>query len=118
MDLAPLEDRTLANVPVVPLVDAGQLDVSISPPVVDVMVRGVADSVRILSSVRVSVTVAVGDRAEGIYLLPGVVEHPPWMTVLGLSPARFRAIVGDPPLDTTPRRVEDETTPPEGGGRS
>lgn len=117
LELAPLEERTLANVPVVPLVDAGQLDVSISPPVADVMVRGVADSVRALTGLRVSVTVAVGDRTEGIYLLPGQVDHPPWLTLLGVSPARFRAIVGDPPLDRPPADAPADTTlPPAGDG--
>ena len=117
MDLAPLEERTLANVPVVPLVDAGQLDVSISPPVADVMVRGVADSVRSLTGLRVSVTVAVGDRGEGVYLLPGEVDHPQWLTLLGLSPTRFRAIVGDPPLEVRPHAAVNDTSPPAGGGR-
>ena len=100
--VAPLMERTLANVPVVPLVDAGQLDVSVSPPIADVMVRGVADSVRALTSARITVTVAVGNRDEGVYLLPGEVDHPSWLTLLGLSPAHFRAIVGDPPLEMLP----------------
>lgn len=118
VSLAALVDRTLANVPVVPLVDAGQMDVSISPPIADVMVRGVADSVRALTSARISVTVAVGGRAEGVYLLPGEVDHPAWLTLLGLSPAHFRAIVGDPPLDALP---DDGTSgseaPDPAGGR-
>jgi YbbR domain-containing protein len=116
--LAPLVERTLANVPVVPLVDAGQPDVSVSPPVADVMVRGVADSVRALTAVRISVTLAVGDRGEGVYLLPGAVEHPPWLTLLGVSPPRFRAIVGDPPLTAPPVTPEAGDAGAEtGGGR-
>jgi len=100
--LAALEDRTLANVPVIPLVDAGVPEVGVSPPVADVMVRGVADSVRTLTAGRVSVTVAVGDRLPGVYELPGQAALPPWLTLLGLAPERFRVIVGDPPLGTAP----------------
>jgi hypothetical protein len=95
-----LEERTLANVPVIPLVDSGGLDVGVSPPVADVMVRGVADSVRILSESRLAVTVPVGDRPEGVYLLPGQVDYPSWLTLVGLVPAEFRVIVGNPPLGT------------------
>ncbi len=99
LGLAPLEERTLANVPVIPLVDAGWPEVGISPPVADMMVRGVADSVRALTVSRVAVTVAVGNRSEGIYVLPGRAEHPSWLTVLGLAPHEFRVIVGNPPLE-------------------
>lgn len=100
--LAALEERTLANVPVIPLVDAGVPEVGVSPPVTDVMVRGVADSVRALTVARVHVTVDVGDRPVGVYELPGRAEHPDWVTLLGLAPDRFRVIVGDPPLDAAP----------------
>jgi hypothetical protein len=114
---APLVDRTLANVPVVPLVDAGRPDVGVSPPVADVMVRGIADSVGTLTEGRLSVTVAVGQLPEGMYLLPGQVDCPPWLTLLGLAPAEFRVIVGDPPTlvpsepDSAARRAAT------GGGR-
>ena len=93
-----LEDRTLANIPVIPLVDAGQPEVGVSPPVADIMVRGVADSVRALTKSRFSVTVPVGRRTEGVYVLPGQVDHPAWLTFLRLEPPEFQVIVGDPPL--------------------
>ncbi|MFN2371566.1 MAG: YbbR-like domain-containing protein [Candidatus Krumholzibacteriia bacterium] len=112
--LAPLEERTLANVPVVPLVDAGQPDVGVSPPVADILVRGVADSVRALTEASLTVTVAVGDLPEGQYLLPGQVDCPPWLTLLRLVPAEFRVIVGDPPLGRTPRGGASGRAP---GGR-
>ncbi len=56
-----LEDRTLANISVIPLVDAGQPEVGISPPLADIMVRGVADSVLALTKSRFSVTVTVSN---------------------------------------------------------
>jgi len=113
--VAPLEERTLANVPVIPLVDAGQPDVGVSPPVADVMVRGVADSVRALTEARLSVTVAVGDRPEGLYVLPGQVDCPPWLTLLGLSPPDFHVIVGNPPVGQPARRDSSSRRPGAGG---
>ncbi len=94
--IAPIEDRTLANIPVVPLVDAGRPPVGVSPPVVDVMVRGVADSVQALTANRFLVTVPVGNLDEGIYELKGQVDKPDWLEVIGLDPPIFQVIVGSP----------------------
>ncbi len=108
--VALLEDRTLANVPVVALVDIGSPDVVISPPVVDVMVRGVADSIQALTESRFLVTVSVGARQEGIYALSGQVDPPTWLTVIGLDPPMLQVIVGNPDYsDTTEidRQEED-----------
>ena len=77
-----VEERTLANVPVVALVD--------------VMVRGVRDSVLALDSQRFLVTVPVGNLAEGVYQLPGQIDHPPWLEIVGLDPPEFQVIVGHP----------------------
>lgn len=96
--VAALEDRTLANIPVVALVDAGTPDVAISPPVVDVMVRGVADSIQALTESRFMVTVPVGSRKEGIYVLAGQVDPPSWLTIIGLDPPLLQVIVGNPVL--------------------
>ena len=106
--VAQLEDRTLANIPVVPLVDAGQPEVGVSPPVADVMVRGVADSIRTLTEARFSVTVPVGNLAEGLYVLPGQVDYPSWLTVMGLDPPEFQVIVGQPPVDEGLAEAADE----------
>ena len=114
--VAPLIERTVANVPVVPLVDAGQPDVGVSPPVADVMVRGVADSVQTLTAARLTVTVAVGDLAEGLYVLPGQVDCPRWLTLLGLAPTEFRVIVGNPPTQPRAGRQGGTPPPPAGGG--
>jgi YbbR domain-containing protein len=104
-----LEDRTLANIPVIGLVDAGRPDVGISPPVADVMVRGIADSVRALTEDRISVIVPVDNLAEGIFLLAGQVVHPDWLTLIRLDPPQFQVIVGNPPiLRNDPRVVTDE----------
>ncbi len=104
-----LEDRTLANIPVIGLVDAGRPDVGISPPVADVMVRGIADSVRALTEDRISVIVSVDNLDEGIFELEGEVLLPDWIRWYRLDPPQFQVIVGNPPiLRDNPRTVTDE----------
>lgn len=93
-----IEERTLANVPVIPLVDAGRPAVGISPPVADIMVRGVADSVSLLTADRMTVIVPVNDLPEGVYEMSGQVDHPSWVELIGMDPALFQVIVGNPPL--------------------
>ncbi len=93
-----IQERTLANVPVIPLVDAGQPEVVVSPPVADVKVRGVADSVLAMTRDRLLVTIPVGNRPVGNYSLPGQVDYPPWLTLMGIVPPKFQVIVGDPPV--------------------
>jgi YbbR domain-containing protein len=93
-----LESRTLANIPVIGLVDAGRPEVGISPPVADVMVEGFTDWVRALTEDEVSVVVKTGNLEEGIYFLEGEVVHPDWVTSIRLSPAQFQVIVGNPPI--------------------
>jgi YbbR domain-containing protein len=115
--VAPLQDRTLANIPVIPLVDAGQPEVGVSPPVVDLMVRGVADSVQALDRSRFLVTVPVGSLAEGVYQLAGQVDYPPWLTLIGMNPEEFQVIVGNPePVEIYDSLADSTLNLPEGGG--
>lgn len=112
-----LEDRTLANIPVIALVDAGRPDVGISPPVADVMVRGIADSLRVLTKDRVSVVVPVDNLAEGTFILPGQVVHPDWLTLIRLDPPQFQVLVGNPaPSGEGPRPGTPDPVAGEGGG--
>ncbi len=92
--VAPLVERTLANLPVIPLVDAGQPEVGVSPPVVDVMVRGVADSVEVLRGDRILVTVPVGSLGLGVHVVPGQASLPSWLTLIGMDPPEFQVVVG------------------------
>jgi hypothetical protein len=108
-----MEERTLPNVPVVPLVDAGRPPVGISPPVADIMVRGVADSVSRLTSDRLSVVVPVNDLPQGVYDMAGQVEHPSWVTLLGMDPPSFRVIVGNPALEPDSTRLTAPETGPD-----
>ena len=90
------EQRTLTNIPVVPLVDAGRPDVGISPPVADVTVEGLADSVRILTRDRVSVVVSIDTLDVGIHRRAGQVVCPDWVTNSVAVPSEFQVIVGNP----------------------
>jgi len=94
LQLAPVLERTLANIPVIPLVDVDQLEVGVSPPVVDVMVRGVADSIQTLEGHRITVTVAVGGLERGVHMVAGEVSLPRWLSLIRLEPAEFRVVVG------------------------
>ncbi|MFO7654089.1 MAG: CdaR family protein [Candidatus Krumholzibacteriia bacterium] len=94
--VARVEERTVANVPVVPLVDADQAEVAVSPPVADLMVRGPADSIRALVPARLAVTLPVGGLPEGIHHLRGQVARPDWLTLLAVMPDSFMVIVGEP----------------------
>jgi len=92
--LARVESRTLPNIPVVALVDVGQAEVGISPPVADLMVRGPADSVRSLVPAQIRITVPAGGLAEGIHQLRGEVVLPAWLRLMAVEPEFFTVIVG------------------------
>jgi YbbR domain-containing protein len=98
------EYRTLSNVPVVLLVDAGQPPAVVSPPVADVMVRGPADSVNALVPARLAVTIPLSGLSEDIYRLSGQVDHPDWLQVVALEPEQFMVIIGDAPSDSVRRQ--------------
>lgn len=89
-----LAERTVADVPVRAVAEPGAAEVAVSPALVDVLVRGVADSLRVLSSARLTVTVPATGLAPGVHFLPGDVTAPAWVTVIGLDPAQFQVVVG------------------------
>ncbi len=89
-----LAERTIADVPVTADgVEAG-LEVALSPSLADVMVRGVADSLRALVPGRLTVSVAAGGLPPGLHVLPGEVAVPSWVTVIGMEPGQFQVVVG------------------------
>lgn len=89
-----LAERTIADVPVRLVGQTAGLEVGVSPGRVDVNVRGVADSLRVLTAGRLAVTVATEGLSTGVHLLPAEVTAPAWATVTGLDPARFQVVVG------------------------
>lgn len=90
-----LAERTLADVPVLVAPEGAlpDVEVAVSPPRADVMVRAVADSLRGLDPARLRVSVAAAGLGPGVHLVPGQVEGPEWLTVIGVEPAQFQVIV-------------------------
>lgn len=93
--VAPLELRTLAQVPIVPLVDADQAEVTVFPPVADLVISGPADSVQALTQADVAVTVPLTGLADGTHRLRGQVILPEGFVLVSLEPEVFLAIIGE-----------------------
>lgn len=94
--VGPLAERTVAEVPVTAVDADGDVEVGVSPSRTDVMVRGVADSLRALDGMRLRVTVSAAGLPEGVHLVTGRIEAPAWITVIGSEPAQFQVIIGKP----------------------
>lgn len=92
--VGPLAERTVADVPVLATGVEDGREVGVSPVHADVLVRGVADSLRALTPARLAITVAADGLAPGVHRLPGEVTGPAWVAVIGLDPAEFQVVVG------------------------
>lgn len=91
-----LDERVIANVPVVPL-DSGERSAAlISPPVCDVLVRGPADSVGALSPARLVVSIDVAGLDVGVHQASASLSVPGWATAFSVEPAEFMVIVEEP----------------------
>lgn len=95
--VARVDSRILPNVVVVPLVDAGQSEVWVSPPIADLLVRGPADSIRALVPARVALTVPAGDLRPGNHRVRAQATVPDWVTYVEIDPEFFTVVVGSPP---------------------
>jgi YbbR domain-containing protein len=93
--VGPLAERTIADVPVLALPDALGRVLAVSPALADVLVRGVADSLRVLDRRRLRVSLSTEGLAGGVHLLSPQVVAPEWAIVIGVDPARFQVIVGE-----------------------
>lgn len=93
--VGPVAERTLPDLPVLVAPDGAlpDVEVAVSPSRADVLVRAVADSLRLLDPARLRVSVAAAGLTPGVHLVPGQVEGPEWLTVLGVEPAQFQVIV-------------------------
>ncbi len=94
VSVARAESRTLSNVPIVPLVDANQPQVSVFPPVADLSISGPADSVQALLPSRVAVTVPLSGLGNGVHHVRGQVILPEGFTLLSMEPEEFMVIIG------------------------
>lgn len=99
-----LDERVVANVPVLAEAAGELFEVGVSPPVCDVLVRGPADSVATLKAADLRVTVPVADFGAGLHQVIGKVQHPAWVIAVRLEPESFMVILEDPePAVEAPR---------------
>lgn len=91
-----LDDRVVANVPVLAEAAGELFDVGVSPPVCDVLVRGPADSIATLTAADLRVTVPIADSAAGMHQVIGMVQHPAWVIAVRLEPESFMVILEEP----------------------
>lgn len=94
-----ISERVVANIPVIPLVESHLGEAGVSPPVCDVLVRGPADSVAVLSPTRLTVTVPVSGLEPGVHQVRGQVQHPAWVIAARIEPAVFTVLVGGATTD-------------------
>ena len=93
--VAAVEARTFANIPVVALVDADQPEVTVFPPVADLVLSGPADSIRAVVPARIAVTLSLSGLSEGIHHLRGQVDLPTCLSFVSIEPETFMAIIGE-----------------------
>ncbi len=93
--VGPLAERTVADVAVSALPDAQGRGLAVSPARADVLLRGVADSLRVLDTRRLRVSLSADGLAPGVHLVAPQVVAPEWAIVIGVEPARFQVIVGE-----------------------
>jgi hypothetical protein len=94
VQVALVATRTLANVPITPLVDAGQRDVAVFPPVVNLVVSGPEDGIRDLVLTDIAVTVPLTGLSRGRHRLRGQVILPEGFSLVSLEPEEFTIIIG------------------------
>lgn len=106
--LVRLAERVIANVPVLASEGEEPSTAGVSPPVCDVLVRGPADSVAVLSPAQLRVAVPVSGLGPGVHQASGVVDHPAWVIAVRLEPGMFMVIVEGEVEDAAPRREPDD----------
>lgn len=92
--IAAAVSRRFSHLPVVPLVDAGQGEVTVTPPLAEVTVSGVADSVAALLPARIAVTLPLSGLEPGSHRVPGQVVLPDAFRLVELQPEAFTVLVG------------------------
>jgi YbbR domain-containing protein len=88
-----LDERVVANVPVLAETSGQLFEAGVSPPVCDVLVRGPADSVAAMTSAELRVTVPVDNLGVGVHQVIGQVQHPDWVIAVRLDPETFMVIL-------------------------
>ena len=99
--VGPLAERTIADVAVIVQPDGQGRSLAVSPARADVLVRGVADSLRVLDARRLHVSLSTAGLVAGVHLLSPQVVAPEWAIVIGVEPARFQVVIDESDASAT-----------------
>lgn len=97
VDAAPVARRLFEHVPLVPLLDTGQLHVEVFPPVASVEIDGPESTLRDLTASSISLTVSSSGLAPGAHTVKPEVMLPEHCRLLRLEPEEFMLVVGSVP---------------------
>ncbi len=97
VDAAPVVRRTFEHVPLVPLLDTGQLHVEVFPPVASVEIDGPEATLGDLTASSISLTVSSSGLAPGAHTVKPEVMLPEHCRLLRLEPEEFMLVVGSVP---------------------
>jgi YbbR domain-containing protein len=89
-----LGHRVFEHLPLVPLLDAGQIHVEIFPPVASVEISGPAEVLAALSAASISLTVSSSGLAPGAHTVRPSVMLPEHCSLVALAPEEFMLVVG------------------------
>ena len=98
VEAAAVGRRVFEHVPLVPLMDAGQLHVEVFPPVASVEIGGPAETLSRLTASAVSLTVSSSGLEAGAHTVRPEVMLPEHCRLLSLEPEAFMLVVGGGPL--------------------
>jgi len=89
-----VDHRVFEHVPLVPLLDSGQLHVEIFPPVASVEISGPAETLAALSAASISLTVSSSGLEPGAHTVRPSVMLPDHCSLVELAPEEFMLVVG------------------------
>lgn len=97
VEAVPVGRRVFEHVPLVPLLDSGQLHVEVFPPVASVEINGPADLLAGLSAADIGLTVSSSGLGPGAHTVAPSVMLPDHCGLVTLEPAEFMLVVGGGP---------------------
>ena len=89
--------RIFEHVPLVPLLDTGQLHVEVFPPVASVEISGPVESLAALTASSISLTVSSSGLGSGAHTVRPEVMLPEYCRLITLGPEEFMLVVGGSP---------------------
>ncbi len=97
VEAVPVGRRTFEHVPLVPLLDSGQIHVEVFPPVASVEIDGPADLLAELSAAAIGLTVASSGLGPGAHTVTPAVMLPEHCGLVTLEPSEYMLVVGGAP---------------------